>query len=181
MIPFVGPSHPLPLDRADLQRSINLYPVRAEDAGEKTEATLRQVPGLTLWSAEPAPPAPAESIGWASTIRIDGGYAHANTDTTTWELGDLNDSTPAYAGVVGGTAGTVVWDDTWVPVGSDPGPTLTPLAGGVVQVQFPSVGVFFAAPEGLLTLTATVDGVPTDSIEMSLGPANYNTIAWGPV
>jgi hypothetical protein len=53
MIPFVGPSHPLSLDRVDLQRSINLYPVRAEDAGEKTESHLAPVPGLTLWSAQP--------------------------------------------------------------------------------------------------------------------------------
>lgn len=53
MVPFVGPSHPLPLDRADLQRSINLYPVRAENAGEKSESHLMPTPGLSVWSGLP--------------------------------------------------------------------------------------------------------------------------------
>lgn len=122
------------------------------------------------------------SLGWGDPVNTNGGYAHANSGVSEWILGTpvIDENTPVYVGIVGYSTGVVVWDPVWTPVGSDPGPSTTPLAGGVLQVLFPFIDTFFHAPEGLLTVTATVDGVPTDSVEIALGPANYNLIAWGP-
>lgn len=181
MIPFIGPSHPLPIDRVDLQRAINLYPVSAEDAGEKTDRHMRQAPGLTTWSPEPEPPVGGASIGWGNPVTDSTGFAHANSGTSEWVLGlspQFNDTTPYYVGVVGGTAGVVVWSVDWAPIGTDPAPTTTP-AGAVLAVQFDAI-TFLRTSAGLLTISATVDGVPTDSVVIATLDENYNDVAWGP-
>ena len=53
MVPFVGPSYHLATRKADVQRSVNLFPVMNEVVGGKTEAYLQAVPGLDVFSAVP--------------------------------------------------------------------------------------------------------------------------------
>ena len=48
---FVGPSYHLQHLKADVQRSVNLYPVVNEVRGSKDVAYLESVPGLVRFSA----------------------------------------------------------------------------------------------------------------------------------
>jgi len=183
MVPFVGPSHPLALDRVDLQRSINMYPVAAEQVGEKSEAHLVSAPGLVLFSGEPAPVA---AIGWLESVIDPGGVAaQANAGVGDWRqslLPRIQIDDFMYAGVVGYTAGAVVWSSVWAPTGGDASPTLTPGAGGVVTVTWSNFDFPPITSAGLLTISATLDGVPIgNEIEVSSGPTSYNEMAWGPV
>lgn len=50
MIPFIGPSYSLNTRKADVQRSVNCYPVANEVAGGKTGGYLQSVAGLDLFS-----------------------------------------------------------------------------------------------------------------------------------
>ena len=50
MIPFVGGSYLLNVRKADVQRSVNLFPVGAEVPGSKGATYLDSVPGLTVFS-----------------------------------------------------------------------------------------------------------------------------------
>lgn len=52
MIPFIGPSYALATRKADVQRSVNLYPVANEVAGGKTARYLQQIPGLDVFSTD---------------------------------------------------------------------------------------------------------------------------------
>jgi uncharacterized repeat protein (TIGR01451 family) len=49
-VPFVGGSYELMRKEVDAQRSVNLFPVVAEVAGEKNVAYLDSIPGLTTFS-----------------------------------------------------------------------------------------------------------------------------------
>lgn len=131
----------------------------------------------------PAPSAPV--VGWHDPITDIGGVAaQANTGTGTFQFGlDIIINRSMFAGVVGYTSGTVVWNSTWTPVGADPAPTIIQHPGGVVEVEWPIVGGGFPSQssEGLLELTATVDGSPISNvIEVSGSPAFYFQFAWGP-
>lgn len=53
MVPFAGPSYTLNTREADVQRTVNLFPVVNEVAGGKADAYLESVPGLDLFSSEP--------------------------------------------------------------------------------------------------------------------------------
>lgn len=46
-VPFVGPSYQLANRRADVQRTVNMYPVRVESGTGKSGVYLKSVPGLT--------------------------------------------------------------------------------------------------------------------------------------
>lgn len=50
-LPFIGPSYSLATRKADVQRTVNMFPVMNEVVGGKTPAYLQQVPGLDLFSA----------------------------------------------------------------------------------------------------------------------------------
>lgn len=179
MIPFIGSSHPLPLDRVDLQRSINLYEVSAEDDGEKSEKHLAPAPGLTLFSVGAAP----GSIGFGDPISSSAGaIAHANTGSRNFgiAISDL------YGGVVAYTAGTVVWSHVWAPTGSPSTPEPSFSIFGTNNEHFhvtvnATMGDPWAAPGGLYTITATIAGVPTDSVQIAIGAGTYGAVAWGPV
>jgi hypothetical protein len=54
MIPFVGPSYHLNTRKADVQRTVNLFPVMNEVAGGKTGSYLQSVPGLVEFSGPPS-------------------------------------------------------------------------------------------------------------------------------
>lgn len=127
------------------------------------------------------PPPTGPSVGWSDPIHTNGGFVHSNSGTDEWYLGTFYNGVPAYVGVVGGSAGTVVWNVVWSPAGSDPAPTTTPLAGGVLQVDYVNLGFPERTSAGMLTISATVDGEPTDAVEMSTLVENYNDFAWGPV
>ena len=49
-VPIVGPSYNLEVRKADVQRSINLFPVVTESGTAKAPAILQSVPGLSLFS-----------------------------------------------------------------------------------------------------------------------------------
>ena len=126
-------------------------------------------------------------IGWLNLANDAAGVAaHANTDIGYFVEGlDGLDIDPyMYAGIVGYTSGVVVWSSAWTPVGADAEPTLTDIGGGVVRVEWPNLG---DAPtrtsEGLLRLTATLDGVSTDvgqGIDVVSSRGFYSVFAWGP-
>lgn len=139
-------------------------------------------------AAPPAPP-PTLSIGWSSPIETSGGFAHANSGTDEWYLGNFYEPDAFYVGVIGYTSGTVVWNVTWEPIEylndedvltSDPAPTTTPMAGGILKVEYPNIEFPERTLSGLLTISATVDGDPTDAVQMSTLAENYNDFAWGP-
>jgi hypothetical protein len=135
-----------------------------------------------------APPA-ALSVGWASPI-FGGTYAHANAGTGTWYLGPPVEiftprTGPIYAGLIGYTSGTVVWSAVWTPLVADPAPATSPVGpgGSILEISFANLPGFppVITSRGLLTISATVDGVPTiDSVQIATGPFAYNEIAWGP-
>lgn len=154
------------------------------------ERHLGYVEGTTAVEVEePAAPPPAPggaSIGWLDLVTDpDGTAAHANSGFGQFVFGfePIIINTSMYAGVVGYTSGTVVWTPTWTPVNTgDPAPTLTPLSGGRVQVQWANAGGF--PPNtytGLLVLNATVDGSPVSAtIEVAAADDFYDNFTWGP-
>ncbi|WP_128003465.1 hypothetical protein [Piscinibacter defluvii] len=135
-------------------------------------------------AAPPAPPAGA-AIGWLDLVTDpDGTAAHANSGFAQFVFGfePIIVNTSMYAGVVGFAGESVSWSPTWTPVNSgDPSPTLTPLSGGRVQVEWANAGGF--PPNtypGLLVLGATVDGGSVATIEVVAADAFYDTFTWGP-
>lgn len=89
-----------------------------------------------------------------------------------------------FAGISEAPSGTVVWSSSWAPVGSDPSPTLTEPAGSGVGllglVSQYGGGPFMGYPIGLLTLTATVDGValPGHLEWAASSGGTYGSAAW---
>jgi hypothetical protein len=65
---FVGPSYTLNARKADTQRTVNMHVVAHEVAGGKAVAYLDSTPGLTEFSARPAP----EGLGYL--LLEDGGF-----------------------------------------------------------------------------------------------------------
>ena len=133
------------------------------------------------------PPIAADphSIGWfePSTSAL-GALAHANSGTDNNNNSDLFGT--LYAGVVGGAGlGAVVWSSSFATLnGSQPVATLTPQSVDTVKVELVGAGYAnWGGWLGLLTLTATVDGVETDAIVVAVAappPLNYASLAWGP-
>ena len=76
MIPFVGPSYQLNTRKADVQRTVNMFVVRNEVAGGKSQMYLESVPGLNIFS-EPVAAAP----GWDSSNET-GTWTFTNSDLT---------------------------------------------------------------------------------------------------
>lgn len=127
----------------------------------------------------------APVIGWLdSVVNPDGVAAHANTGVGQYKLGFeltiINES--MYAGIVGYTGGVVAWQSQWAPTEAEAAPNITPMSGGRVEIQWPDLGGFPPrAANGLLTLTATIDGgPPSASIEVTSATSFYTDFAWGP-
>lgn len=55
-VPFVGPSYQLRRKKADVQRSINLFPTPIESGSGKSGVFLKSIPGLSSFSAAVVPP-----------------------------------------------------------------------------------------------------------------------------
>ncbi len=88
-----------------------------------------------------------------------------------------------YAGIENYAGETIVWIPTWTPQVADPSPTITPLAGGKVEVYWDTIGGGWPkTSQGTLTLECTVDGSPAaGSIEFVSGVGgDYTQMAWGP-
>lgn len=62
-VPFVGPSYTLNTRKADVQRTVNMFPVANEVAGGKSAAYLESVPGLVVFSGTDKDPTIDEHIG----------------------------------------------------------------------------------------------------------------------
>lgn len=76
MIPFVGGSYTLDVRKADVQRTVNLFPVASENAGSAAPTYLQSIPGLDVFS-DVSPP--SASL-WLDTFTGDAGTqltAHA--------------------------------------------------------------------------------------------------------
>lgn len=157
----------------------------AVPGGNWRVSAVTEVRGLSLLPGDAAPG--GLSVGWASPL-FGGTYAHSNSGTGTWYNGApvliyTPTTGPIYAGLIGYTSGTVVWNPVWAPLSGDPAPTTNPVGAGgsILQVSFANIGFPERTSAGLLTLSASVDGVPTiDSVQISVAAGSYNTIAWGP-
>lgn len=69
LVPFVGGSYPLRRKKADVQRSINLFPTPVESGSGKSRVFLKAVPGLTLFSQSVTPP-PGGDPFWANVVLL---------------------------------------------------------------------------------------------------------------
>lgn len=134
-------------------------------------------------------PPPSIYPGWMTDIADpDTTPLFANNGIGVMYFGYFGDPPTAegtlYAGVEGYVSGVVVWDSVWTPTDTDPSPTLTPLSGGRVQIDYRDVPDFpyNLHNDGLLVLSVTVDGVPgAGTIEVATGPNQlYYPLAWQP-
>lgn len=148
--------------------------------------TIRKVAG----------PVVGYSIGWSNPLRATDGaavYAHANAGTASWgpNAPDINEGSGGVrlprCGIVGYdtiNSPPVVWTLTWAPLAADAAPGYTvigSLDGDEIRIDFANIGFPDRTSAGLLTISATVDGVPTvDTVQMAVGAGSYNTMAWGP-
>lgn len=127
--------------------------------------------------AVPPPP----SIGWCESVFDPAGIvAHANSGTNS----DFpNPPVLYYAGVVGYSAGMVVeWTMTFQML-FDAGarePLLFVQPNGRVQIDIGVPEYAQALQPGLVTLSATVDGVESDVLTLSISDNFYATASWGP-
>lgn len=138
----------------------------------------------------PPPPASYTEVAWSSSVHspFTGTYAHSNSGSEPFYLGGFPYSffaglTVWYGELYGDD---VEWLPTWVPVTpGDPAPEIIPIPGSqYVEVKFDRAGTAFPPRtyEGLLTLTAIVGEVPTESfIEIAVSGSAYSAFAWGPV
>jgi hypothetical protein len=75
MIPFVGPSYQLNTRKADCQRTVNMFVIKNEAAGGKSQMYLESVAGLTVFSE------PIGIPGW-DTTNENGVWIFTNGDFT---------------------------------------------------------------------------------------------------
>jgi hypothetical protein len=175
--PLVGPSYNLRDRPASVQRSINLMPVPVEAGNERAGWTLKDVPGLRVFSVSVGV---AQNIAWLDVITDNGTAAtlgNNGTNNTLWTAGA---DWLVYVGMVGWTSETIVWSGSWAPATSDPSPSVAGIAGGKAEIIIPSFN-FFRLVFGTYTISATIDGNPAaQQLEISIGPPSvvYQDIAW---
>lgn len=118
-------------------------------------------------------------LGWNSAVTDQSGTpAHDNAGTGSFPTPHI-----LYAGIVGYTAGGVTWYQDWEPTGSDPSPTTAAVGtnGSILKVTLDNFPVPFSTTEGMLTLRVSLDGGPqSEPIQLAIGAAAYNSLAWGP-
>lgn len=183
MIPFVGGSYSLAVRRADVQRTVNMYPVGAEDEGSHAPSYLAQIPGLDVFSDVPAvateyfldtftgtsgitldahaPDVAPDGFAWVTIdaergLQLNGAGAAIQTD-----LGTVNDSTAApvsFAAMSLGTAWRIECDSTVINFESGEGAGRTIF---VCRTDNDSNGLrvtFDAAADGSSVVAASITG-----------------------
>lgn len=165
MIPFVGGSYTLDVRKADVQRTVNMFPVASENAGSAEPTYLQSIPGYDLFSDEPA--APSGEIGWCVPANNE------DEDTATVESAGFSNFTSSLGDVIIYCAPIPVPDDdadvefellSWTPVTpGDAAPTF--------QLGFRTCGVrpSFHNPifpdsmlDGVAHVGVKVNGAPCD-------------------
>lgn len=150
MIPFIGPSYSLNTAKADIQRSVNLFPVTNEVAGGKTEAYLQSIPGLDAFS-----PVADPDLGCRNALAAA-------------EQAETTDSVYIYTDYGGGFSGS--HEGTYFGVSTDGPPTIpftfpfTQTWASLLEQDAP-VTVFSGtrAGGGTDTVTATITVTDVDS------------------
>ena len=85
---IVGPSYNLQHRAADVQRSVNLYPVTVELPGGKSVAYLDSVPGLREFSSSP--------VAQSSLLMESGGYLLLENPEGDWSLQKISPGVMVY-------------------------------------------------------------------------------------
>lgn len=167
-VPFIGPSYSLNTRKADVQRSVNCYPVANEVAGGKTGEYMQSVAGLDLFSPvyvpappsgllyvsfdlgkptdEIAPPAPSTTNGtgavYAGGLFYETSGAGNNAFAeVTWQAAKLN--------AISGVAWTLECDVAWTTL---PNSTLNTIMRALINPG-PSATAYllgFGGPTGLV-------------------------------
>lgn len=162
--------------------TVNLTGAGIQDVSVDSNGTTLTI---TLGSEPPADVYP----GWMTDIDDpDSVPLFANSGVGQMYLGFFGDPPTAigtiYAGIEGYASGVVVWSSDWTPTDASPSPTLTPLSGGRARIDYRDIPDFpyNLHNDGLLVLSATVDGVPcSGTIEVATGPNQlYYPFAWQP-
>lgn len=132
---------------------------------------------------------PVAQSGWMDSVHDSASAAQrSNTGTDNFGSG-ITGSEYFYGRILNwnpGDAGVPGWRVIWEPVAAENRPSVS-FSGISPNVEthltFASFDTgFFHAPEGLLTFVPTIDGFDGDAgIELSIGPGDYNPLAWGPV
>lgn len=92
-VPFVGPSYNLANRKADVQRTVNMYPQKVESGSGKAQFILRSVPGLT------------ERSNSTTLTSVQGAIAYGDTKLYAVIGNRLIDIT---SGTIGASLGTLV-------------------------------------------------------------------------
>lgn len=181
---FVGPSYNLNSRPASVQRTVNMIPVPLEPGNERTSWTLKDVPGLVAVVAPVA-----ATIAWfgPDPFLIPGSQAGVPTGGTAPDINEsgtvTSDGEPAnfFAGFVGGDpGGTIVWTRLWVPTISDAAPFLGTYTANNSLSIFVRGENSEVSTKGILTITATRNGVPaagTLTLAITAG-SPYENCAW---
>lgn len=77
MIPFIGGSYTLGVRKADVQRSVNCYPVATENPGGAVAEYLQSIPGLDVFSDNAPPPVLG---GWNTTNEVGTGWVFSESN-----------------------------------------------------------------------------------------------------
>jgi hypothetical protein len=107
--PFVGVSYALDNRRADVQRSVNLYPAPIESGSGKAQMMLRSIPGLVSRYVVGAVGRGAYEINGRTWVVVGSGLYELTSITTAALRGTLNTST-GFVSMASNTTQLVVVD-----------------------------------------------------------------------
>jgi len=151
-VPIIGPSYDLATPKADVQRTVNMFPVMNEVVGGKTGAYFQQVPGLDVFSE----PALQNDLLVVKTQEVDAAFVGASQTYSVIATNFGPDE--ADGGTVTDTmpAGFTFASCDIVYAGGAAGPataTQAELLAGIVITPWPSGG----------TATMTITGTLSDA------------------
>jgi hypothetical protein len=183
MIPFVGPSYSLDTRKADVQRSVNLFPVANEVAGGKTAAYLQSAPGLDLFATSDLALFTIDDVSGTSvndsdfTLTVTRARVTDTAVSVTWTAtGQIFDGTEGfkraddvYTGLLEFAAG-----ETTKPILFTLKTPTDSLYEAVVTLTAPSAGALIEDPIGTLR-TVPVEGLLCH-FEMLLAGKTFSVI-----